>query len=230
MHPEEGKSQERCQQMINSVQEAYRHYCHVLQRKKNIGSKDRPTWISVSEPYMGVPGRIRMAVDEHRSAGKSLSIDTEFIVEGTTKQTLCKATVFSEILGRAVGHARVFTSGGVNESNPLENAETSAVGRALGFLGYGILGDGIASAEEVAHAAQSVQAPQAREVGPTGDRGTAAERAKLLNACLDAAKTRGMSTPAYHEYAMELYAVSPAEMSRDQLEQFLGKLSDVTEA
>ena len=40
----------------------------------------------------------------------------------------------------------------MDESNPLENAETSAVGRALGFLGYGLYGTGIASAEEVLQA------------------------------------------------------------------------------
>jgi hypothetical protein len=41
----------------------------------------------------------------------------------------------------------------------LENAETSAVGRALGFLGYGLYGTGIASAEEVLQA-QAARHPQ----------------------------------------------------------------------
>jgi hypothetical protein len=60
-------------------------------------------------------------------------------------------------------HARVFVGGsGVDESNPLENAETSAVGRALGFLGYGLYGTGIASADEVLHA-------QAMRQGVTDD-------------------------------------------------------------
>jgi hypothetical protein len=65
-------------------------------------------------------------------------------------QLLACATVTSEIYGTAVAHARVFLGGdGVNESNPLETGETSALGRALGMWGFGCYGTGIASAEEV---------------------------------------------------------------------------------
>ena len=55
-----------------------------------------------------------------------------------------------EVYGTVVAHARVFLGGdGVNESNPLETGETSAVGRALGMWGFGCYGTGIASADEV---------------------------------------------------------------------------------
>lgn len=37
----------------------------------------------------------------------------------------------------------------MDRTNLYENVESSAIGRALGFLGYGLLGTGIASAEEV---------------------------------------------------------------------------------
>jgi hypothetical protein len=42
--------------------------------------------------------------------------------------------------------------GMVNNTSHIENCETSAVGRALGFLGLGINGGGICSAEELANA------------------------------------------------------------------------------
>lgn len=42
--------------------------------------------------------------------------------------------------------------GMVNSTSHIENCETSAVGRALGFMGLGINGGGICSAEELANA------------------------------------------------------------------------------
>ena len=42
--------------------------------------------------------------------------------------------------------------GMVNNTSHVENCETSAVGRALGFMGLGINGGGICSAEELANA------------------------------------------------------------------------------
>jgi len=103
-------------------------------------------------PYMKVDGRVAMARDEHRELGKRLDImkpvfDTVFDIP------TCQVTVYSELFGMATGTSKVFIGGrGVDQTNPLENAETSAVGRALGFMGYGLLGGGIASAEEVEQA------------------------------------------------------------------------------
>jgi hypothetical protein len=102
---------------------------------------------------MGVDGRIKMAFDEHRDKGARLQIQTQFDTEPVSGQLLCRAIVISDLLGTATAHARAFLHGsGVDATNPLENAETSAVGRALGFLGYGLYGSGIASAEEVLQA------------------------------------------------------------------------------
>jgi hypothetical protein len=97
-----------------------------------------------------VDGRVKMARDQHREASKRFDIQSEFLVEPTSGQLLARATLTSEIYGTAVAHARVFLGGeGVNESNPIENGETSAVARALGMWGFGCFGTGIASADEV---------------------------------------------------------------------------------
>lgn len=68
----------------------------------------------------------------------------------------------------ATGHAfEVRSAGMVNKTSYIENCETSAVGRALGFLGIGIT-EAIASAEEVENAITQQEAdaePTDRESG-----------------------------------------------------------------
>ena len=83
---------------------------------------------------------------------------TTQIVEHDGTTVLMKATAgysnadgISVILG--TGYAQeVKGKGMVNSTSYIENCETSAVGRALGFLGLGINGGGICSAEELANA------------------------------------------------------------------------------
>lgn len=73
-------------------------------------------------------------------------IQTE-IVSNTEGRVIVKARVF---LGHAtfVGHSQAEWGKGMMGSVALEVAETSAIGRALGFANIGLL-DGIASADEI---------------------------------------------------------------------------------
>ncbi len=230
-------SRKRCEAALASVDEVYRGFIIMLQRNKKVGgTKENPIFARVAEPYMGVDGRVKMAVDEHRAASAQLDISTEFVTEPTSGHLLCRATVTSSIYGRTTGHARAFPgSTGVDSTNPLENAETSAVGRALGFMGYGLFGGGIASADEIEMAMEQQSTPrQAPKYAPTvmrgtgGERGTAADRARLLNSCMDAAKARGVEGKSYNLLCHKWYAVSPTELNKGQLEAFLARLSDVT--
>ena len=67
------------------------------------------------------------------------------------ERTLCRATVKVGPCS-AMGTAEVIEGqSGPTATNPYEVAETSALGRALGNLGIGLVG-GIASAEEVLNA------------------------------------------------------------------------------
>lgn len=83
------------------------------------------------------------------------SITTELLPSINDKQFIIKATVTPDIthpLRAFIGHSQaVIGQGMVNTTAALENAETSAVGRALGMMGIGVL-DSIASADEMVKA------------------------------------------------------------------------------
>lgn len=97
-------------------------------------------------PYMAVDGRVQMMVDEHRREGAKFSFSQEIDWE----HHLLTVYFESELIGKTVGTAKIGIGGtGADQTNPVENAQTSAVGRALANAGYGLFGVGIASAEEV---------------------------------------------------------------------------------
>lgn len=86
-------------------------------------------------------------------------ITTE-IVNQTDTTVLIKATVYPEAGRYFTGHAFEKNSGGmVNATSHVENCETSAVGRALGFLGIGVE-TSIATAEEVSIAIKKQETPR----------------------------------------------------------------------
>ena len=99
-------------------------------------------WIEVTNDYVEVKERV-IAFRKLFPLGV---ISTE--IEYTNDYVQCTATVYNSapIKGEllAVGHARE----PLNKAFALENAETSAIGRALGFCGLGI-DTSIASAEEI---------------------------------------------------------------------------------
>lgn len=94
--------------------------------------------------YITVAERV---VDLHETIkDKVVSITTEFLP--ITDMVVCKATV---TIGEAVftGTSAANPNKTIEKQSPYEVAETSAVGRALGFAGFGIV-EGIASADEMA--------------------------------------------------------------------------------
>lgn len=79
----------------------------------------------------------------------------------------------SVVLGTGYAYEKE-TSSYINKTSYIENCETSAVGRALGFLGLGIEGGGICSAEELANAIRN----QDKQEIPNNPAGKAFERPK----------------------------------------------------
>lgn len=93
--------------------------------------------------YVTVAERIK----EMHDAGGEMVVSTE-VVRDTDTSISIKATVTCKA-GTFSGHATSrYEAGGIEGQSPLEVAETSAIGRALGFAGYGVV-EGIASADEV---------------------------------------------------------------------------------
>jgi len=79
------------------------------------------------------------------------SINTELISDPMSDQVIIKATIYpdSTHLRSFTGYSQAVKGDGmVNKTSALENAETSAVGRALAMMGIGVL-DSIASVDEI---------------------------------------------------------------------------------
>ena len=114
-------------------------------------------------------------------------------------------------------------SSNINRTSYIENCETSAVGRALGFLGLGV-DVAIASAEEVKNAiaaqtpAQSAQdAPRAQEIAQA-DRITS----KDAKALVDATVASGVSLTSL----LNFYGVrSEGDLTQDQYNDALARLA-----
>lgn len=101
---------------------------------------------------MDIKGKAYVLVNERVKAFRELypegSIQTQLVSDENGVCTI-KASVMIGDLVLATGYAQEKESSSyINKTSYIENCETSAVGRALGFLGIGI-DTSIASAEEV---------------------------------------------------------------------------------
>lgn len=124
-----------------------------------IFSYDKGTYMSIEKPYVTVDGRVQMARDEHKEKESKLNIHAP-LIQQFGDIYIVSVTVESELYGTATGTIEVGTKNAVDKNNPFANAQTSAIGRALGFLGYGLIGTGvIASAEEAEQALNENTSP-----------------------------------------------------------------------
>ena len=124
-----------------------------------ISRTDKKTGKTVTKQYATVDSRVEFFREKY----PQWSIETDYpLIDLSKAWCMCRAVVKDEN-GKiiSIGHAYEWASkpgSMVNGTSFVENAETSAVGRALGFLGIGINGIGIASAEEVQTAIEHAEA------------------------------------------------------------------------
>jgi hypothetical protein len=125
-----------------------------------VWSSERGTYVTVKVPYLVVDGRVAMMEKAHAGNGAqySLSVEPEQVGDQTVMRCTFEGLSASGAPCKTVGRAKIGfgEKSGVDATNPVENAESSSVGRALAFAGYGLIGTGIASADEL---------PATRETG-----------------------------------------------------------------
>ncbi len=133
--------------------------------RKLVGNEWRTVGVS---PYVTVDGRVKEMVKANAGQRYDLltfSNPSESILPvkvlshtGAAIELYCPpmaalAVYIDPLGGTHTGTAKMGGTAGAAKTNPYEDAETSAVGRALGLAGFGLIpGSGIASAEEVARA------------------------------------------------------------------------------
>ncbi len=130
--------------------EEFADYILVLPQRKKVNGGDE--WTTVEAPYMMVDGKLAMANEDHRRQGKRLDFGSPQVLVDNADQLTLLVTVSSEIYGTRHGIATSRRVGGteIEREFPWEVAETSATGRALTAMGYGLFpGSGLASAEDM---------------------------------------------------------------------------------
>lgn len=103
--------------------------------------------------YFTVAERVQEA-HKDQTGSNPLSITTEVLYQNPV---VIKATVVTK-KGTFTGISAANPNKAIEKMSPYEVAETSAVGRALGFAGYGMV-DSIASADEMKKAAHAEKDP-----------------------------------------------------------------------
>lgn len=157
--------------VLSSVPEKYHHYFLPIERNQVVAKYEikldeelkrlgyyayqNKTFLKTSKLYLTVAGRNHMFIDWIEENNYCFTIENnlfEFMGKPFIKTTVTVFDSEGKVVRKAESTVPVNIGGsGVDQTNPFENAETSAVGRALCFLGIGQV-SGVATFEEVVDA------------------------------------------------------------------------------
>lgn len=136
---------------------------------------------------------------------------TTKVMERTNEHVMVRCVIRDEMWHkRATGHAEEYrAASNINKTDALENCETSAVGRALAFLGYG--GIAIASADDMLRGVETIDANEITEIKTRLKEINGDETAFL--AAMKATSFEGIQKAAYRD------ALDKIERKRRKMEQ-----------
>ncbi len=132
--------------------EEFVDYITLIERRLRVGGR----WETRAVPYMPVDGRLAMANVDHERQERKLIFHDPVVLADTDQHLTLMVIVDSELYGRRHGIAtsRKADGSSIETQHPWEIAETSAIGRALAAMGYGLLpGSGLHSADDVSRGA-----------------------------------------------------------------------------
>ena len=170
-------------------------------------------WKTVESAYMTVVGKLAMANHDHRAQAKQLNFEDPVVLVDNDEQLTLMVVIVSEIYGRRHGIAtsRRVDGSAAEREYPWEVAETSAIGRALGAMGYGALaGAGLASAEDM----QRVQESHEDGRRTTDDGGQRTEEKRIVAAAPRLTMTTGRKAEETRRTSEEGVAYKTAAASQ----------------
>ena len=137
----------------------YERYTQVVSRRKKVDG----AWVEADALYMDVAGRLKMANDDHAESKATMTFAPPVVLCDSADALTLMVMITSSIYGTRHGIATSRRKAGspAEKDFPWETAETSAIGRALGAMGYGLLPDaGLASAEDLQRASGGEQSQE----------------------------------------------------------------------